>query len=309
VLLPQLDGSTRTVTLQRGEVFAHDPNDAFIGQAIEATKPIGIVTYTPGAFTPWEYPIGPEQDAWKAYQASMPTRLWGSEYVAVRHGDRWPAMPERPPWRVIGGTDETVLTYEPYRPEGAPERLGRGELAVFFADDPFVVRSQDEQHPFYLGAHMTGPKYQRQRFGDSDPWGDIRGGAVSTFVLATSRWQTAYPFFALPRYPEHSLVVIRKKGSSDVRLDCAGALAGWQPVDATFEYVRVPLTGHLFEPIAYAEGTCHAGSHWIESEDPFWATLWAWGNAETLNELDLATAAAYALPLVGAEVRPVKDTR
>jgi IgGFc binding protein len=310
VLLPQPDGSTRTVTLQRGEVFAHDPDDALIGRAIPANHPIGVVTYTPRAFIPWEYPFGALwADAARVYQASMPTRLWGSEYVAVRHGDRWPSMPERPPWRVLGGADGTALTYEPYRPEGAPEHLERGELAVFFADEPFVARSQDEQHPFYLGAHMTGPRYQKQRFGDSDPFGEVRGTAVSTFALATSRWQKAYPFFALPRYPEHSLVVVRKAGSRDVRLDCAGVLTGWQPVGASFEYVRVPLTGHLFEPIAYPDGTCHAGSHWIESADLFWATLWAWGNGDTFQEVDVGSDGAYALPLLGAEVHLPGETR
>lgn len=310
VLLPKPDGSTRTVALGRAEVFAHDPSDALIGRAVVANKPIGIVSFTPGAIIPWDYPMGAAQDMWKAYQASMPVQLWGSEYVAVRHGDRWPTMPERPPWRLIGGAEGTVLTYAPYRPDGAPERLGRGELAVFFADEPFVVRSQDEQHPFYLGAHMMNPSYQRQRFGDADELGDWRGGAVSTFALATSRWQKAYPFFALPRYPEHSLVVIRKKGGGDVRLDCAGVLTGWQPVDAVFEFVRVPLTGRFFEPVAYDEGTCHAGSHWIESKDPFWATLWAWGNRDTTYEIDLGTGAgAYALPLLGAEVRPAEPTQ
>lgn len=307
VLLPRPDGPPRTVRLQRGEVFAHDPNDAMIGRVISANKPIGVVSYGPAAFIPWDYPIGPEPDGFKAYQPALPARLWGSEFVAVRHGDRWSEMPERPPWRLIGGADRTLLTYEPYHPDGAPDRLERGELAVFFADAPFVVRSQDEQHPFYVGAHMTGSRHQRQRFGDPAPIGGERGTPVSSFVLATSRWTRAYPFFALPRYPEHSLVVIRRKGASDVHLDCAGAIAGWHSVDATFEYARVSLTGHLFEPIGHPGGTCHAGNHWIESEDPFWATLWAWGNTDTTAEIDLGSGASYASPLLGAEVRALGE--
>jgi hypothetical protein len=66
----------------------------------------------------------------------------------------------------------------------------------------------------------------------------------------------------------------------------------------------VALTGHLFEPIAYAAGTCQTGSHVIESDDPFWATLWAWGNHETVTQLGLGSDGAYALPLFGVETPP-----
>ncbi len=41
----------------------------------------------------------------------------------------------------------TVLVYEPAIPAGAPTSLGAGQLAAFFADEPFVVRSQDSEHP------------------------------------------------------------------------------------------------------------------------------------------------------------------
>ena len=37
-----------------------------------------------------------------------------------------------------------------------PLQLASGEVAEFWAPGPFVVRSQDPDHPFYMSAHMTG---------------------------------------------------------------------------------------------------------------------------------------------------------
>jgi hypothetical protein len=304
ISMPIPDGTTKVLALQRGDVFSHDSNDAMIGQAVVASHAIDIVSFAPNATIPWDFPDGPEPDGTRTFQPSMPLRLWGSEYVAVRHGDRWDGMPEEPPWRIIGGADDTTLSYEPYHPVGAPDRVKRGELAVFFADAPFVVRSQDPQHSFFFGGHMTGAEYQKQRFGSKGFNEDLRGRALVVHQVATSLWMRRYPFFAITRFAEQSLVVVRKAGGKDVRLDCAGVIAGWQPVGAGFEFTRVALTGHLFEPIVNAAGTCQTGSHVIESEDPFWATLWAWGNHETVTQLGLGSDGAYALPLFGVATPP-----
>jgi hypothetical protein len=309
VMIPQVDGSTRAVVLQRGEVTADDPNDALIGSAVRADHPVSILTYGPTSFIPWEFPHNPEPDFQRLFVQSMPQAVWGNEYVAARYGDRWEGMPEEPPWRIIGGADATVLSYSPYKPEGAPDQVARGELAVFAADAPFTVRSQDEQHPFYLSAHMDSANYQKQRFGFTGVDLNVRGGPLSVHELATSRWQKRYAFFAQPAFPEQSLVIVRRRGTADVRLDCAGIVEGWTPIDDRFELTRVALTGHLFEPVEYPGGTCNVGSHVIESDAPFAATIWAWGNAETQNELGLATRTAYALPLFGVELPAASDQR
>ncbi len=304
VSLPLSDGSTRSITLRRGEVFSHDSNDAMIGQPITASRPVGVVSFAPNATIPWDFPTGAEPDGMLTFQPSMPTALWGNEYVAVRHADRWDGMPEEPPWRIIGGADDTTLSYEPYHPNGAPDHVKRGELVVFFGDAPFVVRSQDDQHSFFFGGHMTGSTYQEQRYGARGIDENPRGRALVVHQIATSRWVHRYPFFTLTRFPQHSLVVIRKKGGKNVRLDCAGEVVGWQPVGAGFEFARVQLTGHLFEPISSPTGTCQTGGHVIESEDPFWATVWAWGNYDTVTQLGIGTDGAYALPLFGVESPP-----
>lgn len=305
VTLPTMDGSSREVTLQRGEVFSHTTNEATIGRAANADKPVGLITVAPDTLIPWDYERRLSPELPRFFNMFLPSRVWGSEYVAVRHADRWEGMPEEPAWRIIGGADDTELVYEPYHPDGAPDRVSNGQLAVFFADAPFVVRSQDDAHPFYFGGTMTGSGYQRERHDDLEPYDDCRGHSLSVHVLPTSLFKTQYPFFAPPSFPEHSLVLVRPSGAGDVRLDCAGTISGWQPVGDRFEYVRVPLTGHLYEPIAYPDGTCHAGAHRIEGDGPFWGTLWGWGNSDTYAALNRGTVPnAYALPLVGADEPP-----
>ena len=292
------DGSTRAIVLQRGNVWADDANDAFVGHSVTADRPVTVISGSVESFIRWDFPVQPAPDANRVFSASLPEAVWASEYVAVRHRDRWEGISEQPPWRIIGATDGTKLSYEPSRPEGAPEAIQRGQLAIFVADSAFVIRSQDAAHPFYVGAHMTGANYQKQRSGFAGTGTeDLRGGAESLHVLPASRWVDRYSFFVLPAYPNANLVVIRKRDSGDVRLDCAGTLAGWQPVGASYEFTRVALTGPLFDPI----GTCQAGPHQIESDAPFAATLWAWGDHETGAALGIGDSAGYALPLFGID--------
>ncbi len=306
VLLPTLEGTPREITLQRGDAFSHTTNDSFAGRSVASDKPIGLITFAPHTFIDWTFQHEMDgADSQRSYSMALPSSLWGSEYVAARHADRWKDLPEAPLWRIIGGADDTLLDYDPYRPDGAPDRVAKGELAVFFADAPFVVRSQDDKHPFYFSQSMTGSRFHLDRSGGIiDDEYRQRGSAVTVHQIAISRWHDRYPFFAPMDFADHGLVLVRPRGGPDVRLDCAGTISGWQPVGDHFEYARVPLTGHLYEPIAYPSGTCQAGAHWVESDGPFSGTLWGWGNSDTYHELGKATAMAYALPLLGADDLP-----
>ncbi len=305
VQLPTADGASRSVTLQRGEVFAHITSEAATGRVAVADKPVGLITYAGRTLIPWDTPLRLFPDSPPSSSMALPTRVWGSEYVAVRHGDRWEGRPEEPAWRMLGGADDTVLAYEPYKPMGAPDRLAKGELAVFFADAPFVVRSQDEAHRFYFGGTMTASAYQRQRHEDFEPYHESRGTGFSVHVLPTALFEKQYAFFALPSFPEQSVVLVRARGGGEVRLDCAGVVGAWEPVGDRFEYTRVRLSGHLYEPVDHAGGRCEAGEHWIESDGAFWGTVWAWGNTDTNAALNRGTQAnAYALPFVAATSRP-----
>src|SRR5206468_3922879 len=79
-----------------------------------------------------------------------PIHGMGSRYAAIRYPNRFGSTPESPPWRIMGGADGTTLTYEPSQPPGAPSTLSFGQLAIFNAPGPFIVKSQDDDHPFYM---------------------------------------------------------------------------------------------------------------------------------------------------------------
>jgi hypothetical protein len=88
--------------------------------------------------------------------------------------------------------------------------------------DPFVVRSQDAEHPFYLAAYMRGGQ-------------DVGSHGDPEFVnvVPAGQYLSSYSFYADPTYAETSLVIVRQKSSKgrfeDVWLECAGNLTGWRP--------------------------------------------------------------------------------
>lgn len=208
------------------------------------------------------------------HQQIPPVRALGSEYVGVRYRNRYEGREEAPPWRIMGAVDGTELRWEPSAPAGAPLAVNVGQVVEFKAAGPFVVKSQDAQHPFYMSAHMTGA-------GEFDPdQKDGRGDPEFVNVIPTGEYLSSYVFFTDPTYSETNLVLVRtrsKEGAfADVELDCAGKIGGWQPVGA-FEWARIDLVRGNFEP----QGKCNNGRHEIKSANPFALTVWGWGSAAT----------------------------
>ncbi|MFT3770572.1 MAG: IgGFc-binding protein [Minicystis sp.] len=289
-------GVPQTYAVNRGQVLQFTQNAPLAGSVIQADGPIGV----------WggKSALGIESCCDDTgHQQIPPVRALGNEYVGVRYRNRYDGQEESPPWRIIGAVDGTVLTYEPAPPNGAPTKLARGEVTQFNAAGPFVVRSQDADHPFYMSAHMTGA-------GGFDPDGvDGRGDAEFVNVIPPGEFLQSYVFFTDPTYPETDLVLVRVKGSkgfSDVELDCAGKLGGWQPLGTSgqYEYTRFDLVRHNFQP----QGNCNNGRHEIKSAGPFGLTVWGWGSAETGNVgIGFYTQyVSYAYP-AGAGVKPINQ--
>ncbi|EYF08149.1 IgGFc-binding protein [Chondromyces apiculatus] len=284
-------GVPATYTLQRGQVLQFTQNEELIGSPIESNKPIGVwgaasclnIDVTEGACD-------------SAHQQIPPVKALGSEYVAVRYRNRFDGEEESPPWRLVGAVDGTTLTYDPAPPTGAPSTLGRGQVAEFRAPGPFVVRSQDKAHPFYMSAHMTG--FQ----GLGHP-GDDRGDPEFVNVIPPDQYLKSYVFFTDPTYPETNLVITRKKtatGFADVQLGCAGTLTGWQPVGTggEYEYTRFDLVRGNFVP----QGGCDNGRNELSSQGPIGLTVWGWGSAATVGFF--TGAVSYAYP-AGASIQPI----
>ena len=292
---------TTELTLSKGEVLQLLQRRNFTGKPVEADKPIALF----GGADCFDVPPKIKYCD-SAHQQIPPLAAWGNEYVAVRYRNRadlWfgegsAAADETVPWRIVGAADDTTLTYEPERPPTAPLKLAQGESRIFWAEKPFVVRSQDSAHPFYLAGYMTGADSDgTQKIGDPD----------FVNIVPADQYLDSYVFFADVTYEFTTLTVIRRNdgaGFADVTLDCAGVLHGWRkldgsPADGTgrFEYTYVDLVRHG-DPQPYAGGgTCGSGRHEMKSDGPFGVTVWG-----------LAPYDSYAYP-GGAGLRPLSNVR
>ncbi|MEZ4369170.1 MAG: IgGFc-binding protein [Polyangiaceae bacterium] len=295
-------GQPQTYSLNEGQVLQFTQGQALDGSVIQANAPIGVwggmTTLSIGACC-----------AESAHQQIPPIRALGSEYVGVRYRNRYDGIEESPPWRLIGAADGTQLTWEPSTPPGAPTSLNLGQVAQFNAPGPFVVRSQTEDYPFYMSAHMTGaaefdPAQQEPPTGGDDG----RGDAEFVNVVPPGEYLDRYVFFADPTYPETNLIVVRKKTAgeffADVTIDCAGALDGWRPIGTSgkYEYTYFDLVRHNFE----GQKGCNTGRREIYSDEPFGLTVWGWGSGETGSQLSgfYSQYVSYAYP-GGASVAPI----
>jgi hypothetical protein len=254
--------------LDHGDVLQITQDESLTGSPIQSDRPIGMFAGHPCVTVP----LGAAYCD-HAEQQIPPIRALGHEYVGVTYRQRT-STPENPVWVVIGVANDTELTWDP--PVGGPSTVNLSSVVMFQTATPFRVTSQDKDHPFLLLSTMTGATTvgteSEQGYGDPDV---VR-------VVPVAQYLGQYVFFTDPSYPETNLVVTRAKGTagfSDVSLDCAGTLDGWQPVGTSglYEYTRIDLVRHDFQP----QGSCNNGRHEMTSDGAFGLTVWGWGTPET----------------------------
>lgn len=231
-----------------------------------------------------------------------PISALGTEYVGVKYRDRYEGTPEAPPWHVIGVAAGTTLTWDPAPPTGAPTTLEAGQMVEFSSGGPFVVKSQDALHPFYLGQYMSSCRDY------SSGSTDCRGDPELVDVIPPQQYLGSYVLFTDPTYSETELVVVREP-NVDVTLDCAGLLTGWQPIGTSgkYEYTRVDLVTGNFQKV----GSCDNGRHTMTGTGYFGVTVWGWGSQVTGTELRgppdagfYTQAVSYGYP-AGASLQPI----
>jgi hypothetical protein len=292
---PASQGVATTYTLNAGQVLQLTQDDELQGSIIKANYPVGVW----GGITCLNIDLT-TCCCDSAHQQIPPIQAFGNEYVGVRYRNRFTGMEESPPWRIVGAVNGTNLTYDPATPSGAPTTLSVGQTVEFDTDGPFVVRSQDSQHPFYVSAHMTGAVTVNPDETDG------RGDPEFVNVVPSVEWLSSYVFFTDPTYPETDLVVVRAAGPNgfqDVTLDCLGTVTGWMPVGSgKYQYTRVDLVTGDFMPI----GNCNNGRHEMTSTAPFGLTVWGWGSAATGTSTSGFNSqyVSYAYP-AGASVQHV----
>ena len=162
-------------------------------------------------------------------------------------------------------------------PKGAPLSRAAGEVATFFTGvgEPFVVRTQDAEHPIYVAAYMTGAS--TGRYGNG-------GDPEFVNIVPAQQYQSAYSFYADPTYADTSITIIRRKTEGafkDVWLECAGVLSDWKPIGVRGEYEwrRVDLARRNGTGDTFDAGTCTLGLQRMRSDGTFTATLWGWDDS------------------------------
>ncbi len=254
--------------LNRGEVLQIAQGEELTGSALESTKPVAVFGGHTGMLVPSDI-LAADAEHFQV----PPVSAWGNEYAVIPAPNRVNLVEQkqgraRDPsvTRIVAAVDGTELVYEPYPPEGAPHALRSGEFAAFYTDAPFVVRSQDSDHPIFLMNVMTGANASSTTLGDPE---------VSVPV-PTQQWLDDYRFFSDTTYQLSAAFVARRRSGGvfhDVELDCAGALANWTPIGDDFEWTYVELTRHS-KPQTYPAGTCADGPHRIRSDGPFTFSVW-----------------------------------
>jgi len=197
-------------------------------------------------------------------------QAWGHEYAVVPYiSRRSKEAPEDYLYRFTAAVDGTVLTYEPSTPKDAPLTLAAGQSVMFTTQQPFVVTSQDIEHPFAVFSHMTSADFVDTQGQQGDP--------EFVPVIPSEQYLGRYVFFVDVTYPNSQLVVVRSRQNgkelAPVTLECAGELEEWTPLGTSYEYSRIWLT-KARKPQAVGSGTCGAGRHVIESAGPFAVTVW-----------------------------------
>ncbi|MSP61271.1 MAG: hypothetical protein EXR72_13185 [Myxococcales bacterium] len=256
-------GAKLVFTLQRGEHAQIAQSAALTGSVLQSDKRVGFM----GGSACLRVPLGVAYCD-HAEQMLPPVKALGSEYVGVMYR---PRVSEPAIWRVVGTVNGTQLTWSSN--VGGPASLKLGEVKEFITEKPFVVKSQDTDHPFMLFTYMSGSQWKPELNGHGDP----------EFVISVppQQYMKSYVFFTDPTYPETNLVVVRARepGSeqfSEVSLDCAGTLTGWKPI-GDYEWTRVDLSTGDFQAV----GKCQNGRHEMKSSGRFGLWVWGWGTPKT----------------------------
>jgi hypothetical protein len=276
-------GLAYSFDLAAGEHAQFTQIDELTGSVIEADKPVGFFAGARCSQVPNNVYACDHLE-----QMIPPIKALGSEYVGVSHKTRSgePAF-----WRVMGVVDGTTLSWS--SDVGGPTSVDQGQVVQFYSSFPFVVKSQDSEHPFLLMAHMTG--------GDTNGMGGV-GDADSVLMIPPAQFLNNYVFFADPTYPITNLVVVREKtGGSfwDVTLDCAGGpLTGWKPI-GDYEYTRMDLTNGDFQNV----GPCSTGARSAKSVGKFGLWVWGWGSPQTAS---FTSYVSYGYP-GGMNVLPINN--
>lgn len=284
-------GVPKAYHLNRGEMLQFVQGQELTGTLVSASKNVAVW----GGHECMRIPYNTAACDQSTRQL-FPVQSWGTESTAVPYITRiTDGSAEHYFYRVMAAADGTKLTYDPSPPEGAPLTLDRGGSAIFTSFDPFVVKSQDADHPVALFEFMSScefPHTAEDRDGDPE----------FSYVVPADQYLDNYVFYVDPTYRNSQLIVVRArtegKGFEPVDLDCSGPLDGWVPLgtEGKYEYTRFYVTKNNV-PQKVGTGTCSAGRHQMKSDGAFGVTVWG-----------TDAAVSYSYP-GGAAIRALNEVK
>jgi len=281
-----------TFTLKKGQQAQIEQQADLVGSIISSNNPVGVMAGNPCMNTPTGTIFCDHGE-----QMLPPVRALGSEYVGVMYRSRTgePAI-----WRLVGAVDGTSLSFSPAIPAGSgysapPTTLKEGQMAEFSTATPFVVKSQDDKHPFMLFEYMSGSgwTYMKNGSGYGDPDFSVQ--------VPPQQYLEHYVIMTDPSYPETSLTIVRRPDANnnfqDVNIDClTGPIPNWQTV-GSYQYTHLDLQTGDFKDV----NGCSNGRHELTSKAPFGLGVWGWGTPSTSS---FTANVSYSYP-GGMNVQPI----
>jgi hypothetical protein len=273
--LPALEpGRTSNFSMTSGQVAQYEgPGDADpSGTVIVANRPVAV--FAGNRFLRLQPTEAPGGDS--THQQLLPVSSLAREYVGAPYETRRRDLqPEVIPYRIVGAVDGTELAFDPPVP-GVPARIERGQVVDLRVAQPFVVRSQDDAHPFAFAQMMTSSTVPSgSREGALEPYqGRLLGDEEFVIAIPPAQFLRRYVFFTDPSYPTTSLTIVRARRGGEfvsVRVGCVGDVTSFRPIgsDGRYEFATVDLLR-----AGRSASGCSNGRHTAQSDAPFGITVW-----------------------------------
>ncbi len=291
-----------TYMMNAGDVIQWEDTKEITGTVLQSNNPIsfwGGESYA--VYDSMTSPGGGGGDS--THQQIPPITAFGSEYAAAPFPSRQTGVSaESIRYRLMAAVTGTQLTFDPPLMIMVPPSIKAGEGLDFETTQPFVVTSQDANHPFYIAQIMPGCATMGSSVNGCSPAGVnltmtcCLGDEEFVNMLPPAQFLNKYVFYTDITYGMTNLVFVRVKGAQgfqDVSLDCSGTLSGWRPIGSSGKYemtnVNLVFGGNKV-------GSCDNGPHTATSNAPFGLTVWgldsfssygypAGGNALAINNV------------------------
>lgn len=193
-------GSTRTFTLQYGEVLNLEANSGQLtgandvtGTYIKANQPIAVFSGHEEAV------VGDGGDSCCAdhlEQQLFPLKDWGQRYIAALSPGRGQKSDH---WRIVAGEDGVVVTTNPPQPGANNVTLNKGDFVKFFSDDDFEINA-------------TGKVLVGQILVSQEQTGEGTGDPALLLAVPVERFRNDYVLLTPMGYSSDYVVIIREAG-------------------------------------------------------------------------------------------------